>query len=82
MTESALVYPITLDPHDRAGMGAAIKAARIEAGLTQRDLETACGVPQGKVSRIERGQSHPPLTVLTAMCGVLGVDLVVTLSRR
>ena len=39
--------------------GRALKAARRRAGMTQRELADASGVPQPSIARIERGASIP-----------------------
>jgi transcriptional regulator with XRE-family HTH domain len=55
-----------------------LREARIRAGLTQRELAHATGVPQPAVSRIERDHVSPridTLDVLLRGCG-LGLDLV------
>ncbi len=49
-------------------------------GMTQRELEFASGVPQGKISRVERGQSYPALLTLTQIAGALGLELVLTIQ--
>jgi transcriptional regulator with XRE-family HTH domain len=58
--------------------GTILREARRRAGLTQRALANAAGVPQPAVSRIERDHVSPrldTLDVLLRRCG-LALDLV------
>jgi transcriptional regulator with XRE-family HTH domain len=75
------------------GAGALLREARRRAGLTQRELARAAGVPQPAVSRIERDHVSPrldTLDVLLRRCGLsldlverpgLGVDRTLILER-
>lgn len=49
------------DVGDRAGIGRVIAAARKQRGVSQRELEETSTVPQGKISRIERGVTYPTI---------------------
>lgn len=51
-------------------------AARHEAGLTQADMAEAWGVPQERISAIERGIRRLDLVELQDLCNLLGVDLL------
>lgn len=56
--------------------GAALRAAREKAGLTQHDLAYEIGVAGGeRVSRWERGASEPRPAVLHRVAAVLGVEV-------
>jgi transcriptional regulator with XRE-family HTH domain len=49
-----------------------IKSARIEAGLTQRQLAAATGLALTTVSRIERGHVSPTLASLERIAAAMG----------
>ncbi|MDO5505128.1 MAG: helix-turn-helix transcriptional regulator [Pseudoxanthomonas suwonensis] len=51
-------------------------AARHEAGLTQADVAGAWGVPQERISAIERGIRRLDLIELQDLCALMGVDLL------
>jgi transcriptional regulator with XRE-family HTH domain len=72
--------PVTLPATDRQGLGALLCDARRALGMTQRQLELASGVPQGKISRIERGQSYPAVVTLTQLAGAMGLELTFSVS--
>ncbi len=55
--------------------GARLKALRAAAGLSQRDLEWRCFLPDGHVSRFERGVSVPNLLVLGVLAHSLAVSV-------
>jgi transcriptional regulator with XRE-family HTH domain len=54
-------------------MGAAIRRARLEAGLTQRQLADRIGAPHTMLSHYEAGRGTPEwgrLALIAAACGV------------
>ena len=53
----------------------ALVAARIEQGLTQKELAERCGIKQSNISRIENGTSSPNLTTLHALAEGMGKKL-------
>lgn len=56
--------------------GEMIREARIQAGLTLRDLSARVGVEYSRLSRIEHGsRPAPALTDVRALAGVLGLDI-------
>lgn len=73
--------PIVLPASDRAALGSLLSDARRAKGMTQRELEFASGVPQGKISRIERGQSYPALVTIAQIAGALGLGLALQISE-
>jgi transcriptional regulator with XRE-family HTH domain len=73
--------PVVLPASDRAALGMLLSEARRAAGMTQRQLELASGVPQGKISRVERGQSYPALLTLTQIASALGLELTLQIIR-
>lgn len=55
---------------------AEIKAARRSQGLNQAALGAKLGLPQGHISRIERGDTDPRLSTVTEMARVLERELL------
>jgi len=58
-------------------IGDRVRAARLEAGLTQRDLAAKAGVPQSTVARIESGALDPRFGTLDRLLRVCNAELVV-----
>jgi transcriptional regulator with XRE-family HTH domain len=56
---------------DRKAFGDVILRARKKSGLSQKDLETQSRVPQGKISRIERGVAYPTFREVDALADAL-----------
>ncbi|MEV7584372.1 helix-turn-helix transcriptional regulator [Streptomyces erythrochromogenes] len=56
-------------------IGARIRAARTDAGLTQEALAEAVGIDNKTVHRIEYGTSDPTLSVLLGLADALRVSL-------
>jgi transcriptional regulator with XRE-family HTH domain len=54
----------------------ALKAARKEKGLSQRDLSAQAGVPQSHISKIESGAVDIKLSSLIELSRVLGLEPV------
>ena len=54
--------------------------ARIEAGLTQKELSEKSGIRQSNISRIENGSSIPTLQTLTAIAKGIGKKLKISLE--
>jgi transcriptional regulator with XRE-family HTH domain len=54
----------------------ALRAARQEKGLSQRELSAKAGVPQGHISKIESGAVDLKLSSLIALARVLGLEIV------
>lgn len=73
MARSARPRPVMVEAFDRKAIGAFIADARARAGITQRQLEIASRVSQGKISRMERGSSRPLLSEIVDVCAALGV---------
>ena len=57
-------------------VGRAIRAAREEAGLTQKDLADLAGISERTVRAVETGAGNPALAAVAAATGVLGLRLV------
>lgn len=56
-------------------VGARLRELRGEAGLSQRQLAEASGVPHGQISMIETGRSSPSVASLRKILGGLGVTM-------
>ena len=57
-------------------VGSRIRAARIAAGLTQRQLADYVGIERTSITNIEAGEQKPPLHVLYRLCIALSVELL------
>ena len=55
-----------------------LKTARRRAGMSQRDLAEAAGVPQPAVARIESGRVQPRVDTLDRLLKACGWDLEVS----
>ena len=62
-------------------LGAAIRAERVTAGLSLRDLAARTKVSNAYLSQIERGLHEPSISVLRAIARALGVPLEALLAR-
>lgn len=56
----------------------ALRAARSEAGLSQRDLAHRAHMPQPAIARIEQGRVTPRVDTLDHLLAACGIDLGVT----
>jgi transcriptional regulator with XRE-family HTH domain len=62
-------------------LGALIRAQRVTAGLTLRELSERTKVSNAYLSQIERGLHEPSISVLGAIAAALGVTLEALLAR-
>jgi transcriptional regulator with XRE-family HTH domain len=62
-------------------LGALIRAQRVTAGLTLRELSERTKVSNAYLSQIERGLHEPSISVLGAIAAALGVSLEALLAR-
>ncbi|HEX9086930.1 MAG TPA: helix-turn-helix domain-containing protein [Arthrobacter sp.] len=60
---------------DVLSIGASIRSARKDAGITQEDLAHLAGVSVRTVRAIETGTGNPSLQAVVAVSGVLGLRL-------
>ncbi|MDN4646399.1 helix-turn-helix transcriptional regulator [Arthrobacter sp. PsM3] len=60
---------------DVVSIGASIRSARKDAGITQEDLAHLAGVSVRTVRAIETGTGNPSLQAVAAVSGVLGLRL-------
>ncbi|MFP5218358.1 MAG: helix-turn-helix domain-containing protein [Actinomycetes bacterium] len=63
-------------------LGAALRRARDEAGLSQRELAERAGVTASTISRYESGAQLPSTALLDRLLAVCGRDLEVRLVQR
>lgn len=66
---------------DRKAIGEALMRARKGRGLSQRHLERVTKVPQGKISRIERGTARATVTELDELAAALSLTVHVVILR-
>ena len=62
-------------------LGALIRAQRVTAGLSLRDLAVRTNVSNAYLSQIERGLHEPSISVLGAIAAALDVPLETLLAR-
>ncbi len=55
-------------------LGKNLRAARLDLGLSQEEIAERSGVPQGEVSRIERGERDPRVSTLLQLAKAIGVS--------
>ncbi len=60
-----------------AGLGSALRYARIQAGLTQSEVSRLAGVSRQLVSRIENGHPSGEIAAVVAVASALGQRLTV-----
>mgnify|MGYP002715818271 CR=1 FL=1 len=63
-------------------LGAAARAARLRAGLTQAEAAEKVGLAPGVYGRIERGDMVPSTPKLKALCALLGISADVLLGTN
>ncbi|MHC5904440.1 helix-turn-helix domain-containing protein [Streptomyces sp. S6] len=61
-------------------LGAAVRARRVELGLTQERLAAQAGMSQGALSRLERGRAVPTLPLLERLAAAMAASLLIALS--
>ncbi len=71
----SVVWP-SKGPRVAGVLGAKIRAARIAAGLSQKELAEELGVTQAAVSQWERGLVEPGIGHFLHMVGLLGLSLL------
>ena len=62
---------------DVSSIGASIRSARKDAGITQEDLAHLAGTSVRTVRAIETGTGNPSLRAVVAVSGGLGLQLTV-----
>ena len=53
----------------------AVLDARIESGLTQKELSDLSGITQGDISRLENGNGNPSIKTLKRLANAMGKNL-------
>jgi len=61
------------DP-DLVALGAAIRRARVERGVSQEELAFRSGIDRAYMSSIERGQQNPGIASLIRVAVALGLS--------
>lgn len=59
-----------------------IISARIELGLTQKELAKKCGIKQSNISRLESGKANPTIKFLQKIAKALDSDLFIEFRKR
>jgi len=62
-------------------LGAAVKAARVEKGLTQAEFAKKSGLHPSYLSGVENGQRNPSLTALSQIALALRLKLSELVAR-
>ncbi|WP_300682582.1 helix-turn-helix transcriptional regulator [Nocardioides sp.] len=65
----------------RRMLGDVLRAARIQRGMTLRELSADARVSLGYISEIERGQKEASSELLASLCAALDVPLSVVLRE-
>jgi HTH-type transcriptional regulator/antitoxin HipB len=63
-------------------LGQAVRARRLELGLSQTELAERAGMTQSAVSRLEAGGAVPTIGILDRLAAALSADLVVALAPK
>lgn len=69
---------MSVDDSDREVLGMALKACRLQAGLSVRAMADKAGINKMTVVRVEAGQFSPTLKLLTAIAHGVGLKLELT----
>src|SRR3954452_12635102 len=78
------MHPVATDDHGKAwldALGALIRAQRMTAGLSLRELAVRTNVSNAYLSQIERGLHEPSISVLGAIAEALDIPLATLLAR-
>lgn len=59
----------------------AVIGARIEQGLTQKELAEKMGTKQSNISRFESGNANPSLGFIQKLASALGLELSISLKE-
>lgn len=65
----------------RRTLGEVLRAARMERGLTLREVSAQARVSLGYISEIERGQKEASSELLASLCGALDMPLSLVLRE-
>ncbi len=64
----------TSDPVVARAFGAAVRAARVSAGIAQEELAHVAGVERSHLGKVERGEHMPTLGIVLKVAKALGVN--------
>lgn len=56
--------------------------ARLEFGLTQKELAKKCGIKQSNISRLESGKSNPTIKFLQKIASALDAELFIEFRKK
>lgn len=56
-------------------MDITLKAARVNAGLTQQEVELTTGISRSTLYRWEHGKGHPKTNDLHILCELYGIPI-------
>jgi len=56
-----------------ATLGRKLRTMRLNAGMSQADLEAISGIPKARLSRYENGRVEPSIRSFLKLCSALGV---------
>lgn len=60
--------------------GNVLKLARLERGMTQRELADVAGVAQSTIARIESGARQPSLPLLARVLAAIDLEMRISLA--
>ena len=60
---------------EEEGMQITLKAARVNAGLTQEQVEKETGFARSTLTRWENGRGFPRIDDLTTLCNLYGIPV-------
>ena len=63
-------------------LGAAVRAARQNRGLTQAEVAKLAGLPRLKVIQVERGEGSVSIGAYAAIASALGLEFTPSPARR
>jgi transcriptional regulator with XRE-family HTH domain len=64
----------TSDPVVAQAFGAAVRAARVSAGIAQEELAHLAGVERSHLGKVERGEHMPTLGIVLKIAKALGIS--------
>lgn len=73
-------YALEMEPF--AELSKALIGARLQRNLTQKELATLTGIPQGEISRMESCKKSPSLRTLQRIAAGLDMQLKIELVPR
>ena len=62
-------------PVQGLSFGDFIRTARLRKNLTQHEVATVAKVEQAYLSKVERGEREPSLTIALKLCDALNLDI-------